>query len=365
MSESLKDRFYKQVECEESDGGIAITLDGMTPKSPAGRKLIVPQTDLAEAIALLKICAKLNNTRVPGDPDKIGTSKMKLPTVPPPDQWAQVYAMSSTSPPDHNYFEIWQSKVTPNRYALGIRGTTHAKGSILEDVRALAIPATDDNGNPYIQRPYKFAADSRATIHIGFSLGLMSIIDDIVTQMEKCCRDGATEWFITGHSQGAAVATLCRSYLEYQPLNTEHELLYKTYVFAQPKPGDTYYGYDFENLTYDHNRCKSMGFRITNTYDWVPEVPLSIQRLKDLSQPNILTVKMPFKVKNKGVNPILSVFINILEKLNILTSLDYVGCGSPIVLPGKAGTNPDNSDDFFWQHHTGMYYKLLKKRFGI
>lgn len=324
---------------------------------------LTPGFNLTEAIDLLEICSKLNNTRVPGDPDKIGTAKIDLPTVPSPDEWTSVYAMPSTSPPDHNYFEIWRSKANPNRYALGIRGTTHAKGSIIEDVRALAIAATDNNGNQYIRRPYQFAADHRATIHIGFSLGLMSIIDDIVTQMEKCCRDGATEWFITGHSQGAAVATLCRSYLAYQPLNTAHNLTYKTYVFAQPKPGDTYYGYDFEHLTYDYTRFSSMGFRITNTYDWVPEVPLSIQRLKDLSRPNVLTVNMPFKIKTRGVNPLLNIFVNALEKLNVLTSLDYVGCGTPIILSGESGENTDNPKDFFWQHHTGMYYKLLQKHF--
>lgn len=324
---------------------------------------LTPGFNISEAIELLEICSKLNNTRVTGDPDKVGTETIQLPTVPSPGQWEPVYAMPATSPPDHNYFEIWHSKTIPHRYALGIRGTTHAKGSIFEDVRALAIPATDPNGNTHIRRPYKFAADPRATIHIGFSLGLMSILDDIVTQMEKCCRNGASEWFITGHSQGAAVATLCRSYLEYQPLNTEHALTYKTYVFAQPKPGDTYYGYDFEHLTYDRNRCQSLAFRVTNTYDWVPEVPLSIQRLKDLSQPNILTVKMPFHIKNRGVNPVLSFLINGLEKLNVLTSLDYVGCGTPIILPGEAGGNPTNPKDFFWQHHTNMYYKLLQQHF--
>lgn len=330
--------------------------------------VLQPGFDITEAKELLEICAILNGTRVEGDPDKVTPLKIPPDTVPKelpkPQSWHQVYALPATSPPDYNYFEIWKHNTVDNRYVVGVRGTTHAAGSIVEDVRALAIPATDKKGNSHIARPYQFAADPRATVHIGFSTGLMSIIDAIVTQMQKFSSEaGSHEWFITGHSQGAAVATLCRSYLEYQPLTGVEHMTYKTYVFAQPKPGDTYYGYDYERITYDYPGRSSMGFRVTNTYDWVPQVPLSIQRLNDLSTPNILTVYSPFQFRNCGVNPLLHPLMVILEKLNILTTLDYVGCGTPIILPGTQSKNTADPTDFFWQHHTNMYYKLLMEQF--
>ena len=44
-------RFYKQVSVAEADGGFAVTLDGRTPKTPLGSKLIVPSQALAQLMA--------------------------------------------------------------------------------------------------------------------------------------------------------------------------------------------------------------------------------------------------------------------------------------------------------------------------
>jgi chaperone required for assembly of F1-ATPase len=44
-------RFYKQVGVAEADGGFAVTLDGRTPKTPLGSKLIVPSQTLARLMA--------------------------------------------------------------------------------------------------------------------------------------------------------------------------------------------------------------------------------------------------------------------------------------------------------------------------
>ncbi|MEO0869560.1 MAG: hypothetical protein AAFY17_14210 [Cyanobacteria bacterium J06642_11] len=335
--------------------------------------MLSPGFDKTEARELLEICAKLNSTRVEGDPsfrEVIDTPTMPSPpipspAVPKPEKWEQVYALDETKTPDHNYFEIWKSTEVPNRYTLGVRGTTQAIGSIIEDVRALSLPATSKEGNFHIHRPYRLASDPRATVHIGFTLGMMSIIDEVVTQMQHFSSgEGPHEWFITGHSQGAAVATLCRSYLHYQPLPGVENITYKTYVFAQPKPGDTYYGYDFERINFDYSKQSSVAFRVSNTYDWVTEVPLSIQLLKDLSRPNLLTVHNPFKLGKKGLNSLIHPILVLLEKVRFLTSLDYVGCGVPIILPGVEGENTEDENDFFWQHHTGMYYKLLLEQFG-
>lgn len=330
--------------------------------------MLTPGFDKTEAKDLLEICAKLNITRVKGDPSfgkPMDATPTPLPSVPEPQNWSRVYALDSTASPDHNYFEIWQHKTARNRYALGIRGTTQAIGSIIEDVRALSLPAASKEGNSKVKRPYRFASDPRATIHIGFTTGVMSIIDKIVEQMQRfSVGEGPHEWFITGHSQGAAVATLCRSYLYYQPLTGIENITYKTYVFAQPKPGDTYYGYDFEKITYDYSKQSSMAFRVSNTHDWVAEVPLSIQLLKDLSRPNLLTIHNPFKLGKKGLNSLIHPILVLLERIRFLTSLDYVGCGTPIILPGIESTNKDDPKDFFWQHHTGMYYKLLLEQFG-
>lgn len=44
-------RFYKAVSVGDADGGHAVLLDGRTPKTPAGRRLILPTAALAALVA--------------------------------------------------------------------------------------------------------------------------------------------------------------------------------------------------------------------------------------------------------------------------------------------------------------------------
>jgi Lipase (class 3) len=70
---------------------------------------------------------------------------------------------------------------------------------------------------------------------------------------------------VTEHSQGAAMATLLRSYLAYASDAPEDKnYSYKTYVYAQPKPGNDHYAGDFENMFSN----SGFAFRVTNSLDW-------------------------------------------------------------------------------------------------
>jgi Lipase (class 3) len=79
--------------------------------------------------------------------------------------------------------------------------------------------------------------------------------------------------FIAGHSQEAAMATLLRSYHAYgADAPKDKNYSYKTYVFAQPKPGNDHYAADFESAF-----CKAgLAFRISNSLDWVPRSRLRL-----------------------------------------------------------------------------------------
>jgi chaperone required for assembly of F1-ATPase len=48
---ALPRRFYKDVDVEAAEGGWAVRLDGRTPKSPAGRPLVLPTEALARLVA--------------------------------------------------------------------------------------------------------------------------------------------------------------------------------------------------------------------------------------------------------------------------------------------------------------------------
>jgi Lipase (class 3) len=100
--------------------------------------------------------------------------------------------------------------------------------------------------------------------------------------------------FVTGHSQGAAMATLLRSYLQYSP-NAPQGVSYNTYIYAQRKPGNDHYAADFANRFSN----PSLGFRVTNSLDWVPQVPFTLGFLGDVNKPNPLSVlsKPEFMIK--------------------------------------------------------------------
>lgn len=147
-----------------------------------------------------------------------------------------------------------------------------------------------------------------------------------------------------------------------------------------------------------------MAFLVNNDQDWVPQVPLTLQPLGDLNQPNPLSVIenillswfiksihwLVLQVRKIIHVPVhrskarkLAVYFqdeqframvfpdravelqgrNLSEvKLTlpkILWTLNYTNCGVPYTLKGEPGTNPEKSNDIFWQHHAAMYYDLL------
>jgi hypothetical protein len=221
-----------------------------------------------------------------------------------------------------------------------------------------------------------------------------------------------SEVFLSGHSQGAAEATLVRSYLAYPNLLTSLlNLQYKTYVFAQPKPGNDHYGCDFEALAAN----AGLGFRVTNNQDWVPQVPFTFELLGDVNQPNPASVLARAHLELGTVAADLE---DLYERLaaartakflphlvalgqlaaqqtsgqsspaaagtappsgaaapagggtpavsggvTIAKTLNFAGCGWEVALQGTPGTNPDDPTDSFWQHHASMYYELLQKQF--
>ena len=133
---------------------------------------------------------------------------------------------------------------------------------------------------------YQFAADPRAGVHLGFALATILLLNDpasgIIARAGNQIPTGS-DIYITGHSQGAAIATLLRSFFHYSGMLENCSI--KTFVFAQPKPGNVHYAEDFESLFCD----PVMAYRVTNTLDWVPEVPFTLQSPEDVDAPNPLT----------------------------------------------------------------------------
>ena len=338
----------------------------------------------SEAENLVAVCSNLEGTPPP-----------PLQAPPQPAGWMLVFDSQQFGPFD-NRWQLWQTNVS-GQYAVVIRGTVSTAGSIIEDLLSVMIPASGSVGLGPIKLSYQLAADPLAAVHLGFTLGsFFTLLDPLVGILLKLIElvPAGSEVFVAGHSQGAAEATLVRSYLAYPNLLTGLlDYQYKTYVFAQPKPGNDHYGWDFEAVASNDG----MGFRVANDQDWVPQVPFTFELPGDVNAPNPLSVMTLAQLQLGTVandlealhsrlaaartaqyRPHIAALAQVAAQqklvktepataasssISIAKTLNFLGCGWEVALQGTPGTNPDDPGDSFWQHHAAMYYDLLQKQF--
>ncbi len=335
-----------------------------------------PGFDRSEAEALIAMLAPMEG-QVPA-----------LPPPPLPLGWVKLFESPSLGVFD-NRWELWHDPVPGSgRFALLVRGTVQQAGSIIDDLLSVMLPAA----GKIMGRDYRFAGDSEAGVHLGFALAALVVLwdqTDGVLKKLPCLVPSGSEVYIAGHSQGAAIATLIRSYLEHLASPPVSSLTYKTYTFALPRPGNSRYADEY-NAEFANT---GMSYRVINSLDWVPQSPLTLESLADVNTPNPISVWFTARVflepihlaisalrdavhlaqvtrhkpqldhlsqKQNGVSLATAAAMGLPTDLPaILPSLDFEACGSPFLLIGTPGTNPTDPHDFFWQHHASMYDLLL------
>jgi triacylglycerol lipase len=99
-------------------------------------------------------------------------------------------------------------------------------------------------------------------VHEGFNRALTYIYQDIRNTISEFQDNGQSLWF-TGHSLGAALATLAVARLRHE----EDKPVFGLYTFGQPRTGDRTFERIF-NLDF-----KARAFRFVNNNDVVPRVP--------------------------------------------------------------------------------------------
>ncbi len=298
--------------------------------------------------------------------------------------------------PFENKYQLWKNTEVPGQYALVIRGTVDQTGSIVEDLLSVMIPGSGSLTLGPTQLSYTLAKEPNAGVHLGFTLGLCFLLFDGLSGIlaQLYARMGQVqELFVAGHSQGAAVATLCRSYFEYAPVVQPLGLSLKTYVFAQPKPGNDHYAYDFETIAGNG----TLAFQVTNSLDWVPQVPLTLEWLDDLNSPNPIsnllandlaladlgnvrariraeaTARQLTKLAphlgtlgavltQQAIQPVEAAVTGAEASLHILPSLYFFNAGARILLTGGPCPTPD-CDGGWYQHHATTYYNLLQAQY--
>jgi hypothetical protein len=241
----------------------------------------------SEAYSLLELCINANNLGEPGYTWQA-------------NDWTPIYPAVATDPapdtgPWDNAWRLWQSRTAPDTYAVVIRGTIEKSPSVLEDLVTTSISAQQavikawaDGawGNAgYIS--FKMADADRSETHLGFTYAMAVLMFAGETGILRTLHDHVpkgSKLLIAGHSQGAAVATLTHAFLHYaindpgdryNLRNSGYSL--KSYVFAQPKPGNWQFALDFARIA----ASSGTAFTINNSRDWVTQVPLSIEFLDE------------------------------------------------------------------------------------
>ena len=232
---------------------------------------LVPGFNKLEYIELLKISALQRDT------------PWTYKNVPPPELSHLIYRSPVMGL--RNRWDLWLRK--DNVGIISIRGTTAEAESWLENFYLAMVPAS---GSVKISDSHTFdynlATHPQAAVHLGWLIGLACLQQDIVSKIDSLYETGVTDFIITGHSQGGAIACLLVSHLANLQRNERmpQDINFKTYTSGAPKPGNIYYAYDYESITQN-----GKAFNVVNTADWVPETPASIQNKNDFALINPFT----------------------------------------------------------------------------
>ena len=382
------------------------------------------QFNSTDALAMVEFCVDLDNE---DDRELTGCSPICSLQTNRIDGWQKVrdsrclvadyyhLSMPQRKNPTNNGFApfdsawtLWKktNSVQPV-YALAFRGTVFSdKRSVEEDAIATTVSAQYGIEFPRHKfLPVIFATLPRAEVHEGFAYAVFSQLFDarfgVLTNVAGVIEPGST-LIITGHSQGAALATLAHAFFYYAadaglssavPAN----LTLKSYVFAQPKPGNAQFAMDFSRIT----GGGASSFVFNNTLDPVPMLPpthlFAAEATEDIRSQNggiklLRSINNGFNSVRRAISSLasdsLAGKISSLQAkkqvdfyaLGILqagstnqtvggVSQNYVVAGNLIPLRGFThgrryyGNCKDEHDDFI-QHHATTYRRLLEMLYG-
>ena len=361
--------------------------------------------DTSEAYSLLELCINANNL---GEPGYIWHA----------DDWTPMYPAVATNPaqvigPWDNAWRLWQSHTAPDTYAIVIRGTIEKSSSILEDLVTTSISAqqavikawADSAAGKGGYVSFKLADAAKSEAHLGFTFGLAVLMFARDTGILSTLRDrvpAGSKLLITGHSQGAAIATLTHAFLHYAINDPADRYALrgsgyslKSYVFAQPKPGNWQFALDFARVA----GSRGTAFTVNNSCDWVAQVPLSIEFLDEPGEDLVNAInasaapplmKAAYKTFtdavrvtpalrsisarqnekftegrlqdwNKGPNAMDRTYWSAMAPTApSSSSINYALAGNSVPVFGNPpGTPGQPVDDPFYQHHLPTYRDLM------
>lgn len=207
-----------------------------------------------------------------------------------------------------NKFQVYVNQ-NNTKAVIHFRGSTDKKASWLENMYSSLVPARDTIVKGDSIFLYTCAEDPEAAIHAGYLLGMSYFINDVVDQIRALNQKGIFTIYITGHSQGGALAQMTRAYLNFLPddqLNPRNK--FKVYAFANPMIGNIAFAKEYERRF----ATPGFSFLIHNPDDIVPKMPLSYNDTTfwKSNLQNLVFDRESFHMKESAADG----FMNLLEK---------------------------------------------------
>lgn len=264
-----------------------------------------PGFDKAEYVALLKVSAQFGSAAYARE-------------LSPPQGYRMIYRSPAMGL--DNQWDFWQSDNGAG--IISIRGTTQKETSWLANFYAAMVPA---KGTLQISKTqtfrYNLSDNPRAAVHAGWLVSTGFLAGDMLPKIDSAYKSGLRNIYITGHSQGGAIAFLLTAYLrQLQKAGTlPGDLRFKTYCSAGPKPGNLYFAFDYEAATQ-----AGWAYNVVNAADWVPQSPFSVQTVADFAAINpFINANTLIKQQKWPKRWILNIAYNRLNKPSKQTADQY------------------------------------------
>ena len=253
---------------------------------------IEPGFDTKEVTYTIAMCNSFNFLKQYGTNDEIIPESFNL------NYTSDILSMD-------NKFEVYENGDVG---VINYRGSTDKVISWVENFYSAMIPA---EGTIVIQEEahdYRFAKAEDASIHAGYGLTVVILSEKIKEQIAALNQKGIYNIIITGHSQGGALATMTRAYLENLPKGElSSKNTYKTYAFAQPMCGNK----EFANEYNERFSDEGTSYSIINPEDPVPYLPFNYEEDKLVTKEKVASWifgKKEFKAKKFGQDALVRLF---------------------------------------------------------
>ena len=267
-----------------------------------------PKFNTREAADMLALCTSYTFQELYGDDSEII-----------PEGYKRYYQSEPVGM--DNMYQIY---IKDTIAVINFRGSTSEMVSWWENFHAAMIPASGEIRGDLGTYTYDFALTEGATVHSGYSLGLVFLSLDIEAQMDSLRNKGIKEIIITGHSQGGALANLFFAFLNNdKACDICNQFSYRVYAFAAPMVGNDVFCKEYNEKFCTTNKS----FNIINVEDPIPRLPFKFKdtiayndvvasdKSLDWAINNILPTKGYFRrklsKKNHVYNKMLADFIKI------------------------------------------------------